>query len=75
MHRAKPYIALICTLLVLSPAGLAADNSFFSRLKRPYIPTIVPQNSLANSTRIDSLLRGGNLYLSLQGRDRTGARE
>ena len=31
-----------------------------------YNPKIVPPINVSNSTRIDSLLRGGNLYLSLQ---------
>jgi outer membrane protein len=52
---------------MLSPtAGLAADQGFVTRLTKNYRPTIVPPNSLSNSSRIDSLLRAGNLYLSLQ---------
>src|ERR1039457_6828788 len=32
----------------------------------PYRPVTQPSNSLADSTRLESLLRAGNLYLSLQ---------
>src|SRR5665811_626092 len=35
-------------------------------LTNPYRPVTQPPNSLADSTRLESLLRAGNLYLSLQ---------
>lgn len=66
MHRAKPVLAILCVFQMISPtAGLAADQGFFSRFTRNYRPSTVAPNNLSNSTRIDSLLRGGNLYLSL----------
>jgi len=36
------------------------------RITNPYRPVEQPPNSLADSTRLESLLRAGNLYLSLQ---------
>jgi hypothetical protein len=36
------------------------------RITSPYRPASMPPNNLNNSTRIESLLRAGNLYLSLQ---------
>ena len=86
MLEAKPYIALLCSLLLVAPVGgFAADkpgeprqdnaalppvkapgNSWIDRLIRPYRPTIVAQPTTGNSSRLESLLRGGNLYLSMQ---------
>ena len=39
---------------------------WYSPLTQKYNPKIVPPINIANSSRIDALLRGGNLYLSLQ---------
>ena len=41
-------------------------GSWLSRLTRTYQPAEVPPINLTNSNRLESLLRGGNLYLSLQ---------
>ncbi|HUI57027.1 MAG TPA: TolC family protein [Bryobacteraceae bacterium] len=41
-------------------------SNFFGRIASPYLPKIPPVPSMANSDRIESLLRAGNLYLSLQ---------
>ena len=38
----------------------------FARVTRPYRAVQVPPISLANSGRLDSLLRAGKIYLSLQ---------
>ena len=88
MNASKPYLALLCTLLLLAPAGgFAADNGkpatpgspnqdnpqplpdqshgVYRRVTDPYRPKVVPATTTANSSRLDSLLRGGNLYLSL----------
>jgi len=81
----KSYIALLCVLLLLTPAGgfaadppqsngpapgsqrpLKEENGIFDRLTGPYRAAVQPENNLNNSTRIESLLRAGNLYLSLQ---------
>jgi outer membrane protein TolC len=44
----------------------APGRGFFDRLLNPYRQPTVLQPTQGNSTRLDSLLRGGNLYLSLQ---------
>jgi outer membrane protein TolC len=41
-------------------------QSFLSRFARKYLPTDVPHTQFVNSGRIDSLMRSGNIYLSLQ---------
>ena len=46
--------------------SLDEPHGFLARLTHPYRARPVPPPSLANSNRIESLLRGGNLYLSLQ---------
>src|SRR4051812_12601582 len=91
MHVVKPYLASICTLVLLAPyGGFAADQSagapetpqssqnstasnitdephgFLGKLTSNYKAREVPPPNRANSPRIDSLLRAGNLYLSLQ---------
>jgi len=55
-------LAIVCTFLLINPA-LAEDFAF---LTRPYRLKEVPPVNLANSNRLDSLLRAGRLYLSLQ---------
>ena len=45
------------------------DNSgahWFSRFQYPYLPRVVPPVNVSNTMRIESLMRAGNLYLSLQ---------
>jgi outer membrane protein TolC len=44
----------------------AAKTGVVGWATNPYRPVEQPQNSLADSPRIESLLRAGNLYLSLQ---------
>jgi outer membrane protein len=39
---------------------------WYSSITRPYEPPVIPQVNVSNSTRLESLLRGGKLYLSLQ---------
>jgi outer membrane protein len=63
---------LLCASLLLSTS--AAQNAVriepakggFGWLSRPYQPRTVPPINLANSSRIESLMRAGNLYLSAQ---------
>jgi outer membrane protein TolC len=50
--------------MLVGPAG--AQNAVISRISGPYRSQEKPPNNLANSTRIESLLRAGNLYLSMQ---------
>jgi outer membrane protein len=70
--------ALLCTLLLAFPAaGFGADQNaspllpmhrsgFFGGIISPYMPQLPPPVNLENSSRLESLLRAGNLYLSLQ---------
>jgi outer membrane protein len=70
--------AVLCVLLLLSPAfaanpaeGPAAHQVLepegkFASLTYPYRAKHVPPINLANSNRLDALLRAGTLYLSLQ---------
>jgi outer membrane protein len=44
----------------------SSSNGRFDRLTRNYRQRSVPPISLSNSSRIDSLIRSGNLYLSAQ---------
>jgi outer membrane protein TolC len=41
-------------------------TSIFGKITNPYKPVEQPTNDLNNTPRLDSLLRAGNLYLSLQ---------
>jgi outer membrane protein TolC len=42
------------------------SRGFLGSIIGPYRPKLPPPVNLGNSTRLESLLRGGNLYLSLQ---------
>src|SRR5205085_8105566 len=46
--------------------SLVYPDGRFARITRPYRAVEVPPISLANSGRLDSLLRAGKIYLSLQ---------
>jgi len=81
----RPYLSVLCALMLLVPVGgFAADpppqpgagappptvatqkSNVLGRLSGPYRAIQEPPNNLTNSTRIESLLRAGNLYLSMQ---------
>ncbi len=88
MFGIRPYLAVLCALMLLAPAGgFAADpphsppnqtgagapqpiatqrNGVIERVSGPYRPVQEPPNNMTNSTRIETLLRAGNLYLSMQ---------
>jgi outer membrane protein TolC len=80
MHSFKPYISSLCLFSLLAPgAGFAAGpqdpspaqsepapHGLLSRITGPYRARQVPPPGKANSPRLESLLRAGNLYLSLQ---------
>jgi outer membrane protein len=59
-------------LLAAAPAGgqnavrIDPSQGFLNRFTRPFRARSVPSVSLANSPRIESLIRAGNLYLSAQ---------
>jgi len=77
MNQSKPFIAMLCVLLVAAP-GLYSQQindrapkleteraHWYSGFTNRYQPRYVPPISLSNSGRADSLVRAGNLYLSL----------
>lgn len=81
MDGAKSHLALLCIFLMLaSSAGMAADNQasniqppatagihgLLGRITSPFKGQVPPPVNLANSGRLESLMRAGNLYLSLQ---------
>jgi outer membrane protein len=67
MRFFKPVISLACVfLLVIPPVGAQTASNFLSRITNPYRPHEVAPVSLANSNRLESLVRAGILYLSLQ---------
>jgi outer membrane protein len=81
MYRLQPTLAIICIALLISPLGFSQissrpqpemppyerpDTGFLNRITKTYKPTTVPPINLSNSGRLDSLLRAGNIYLSVQ---------
>lgn len=74
MHDVKRSLAFLCALLMLAPAGRAQstpqignqNEHWYSGITRKYSPSYIPPVDLSNSSRLDQLVRAGNLYLSLQ---------
>lgn len=76
MTGIRRYLAVLCAMLVAAPAGgfaadpppqpMSANHGIVGRITNPYRSVELPSNNLVNSTRIESLLRAGNLYLSLE---------
>ena len=74
MRRLQSGIALLCVVFMLAPAVGAQQIQYvqppsggrFSSIVRPYEPKQIAPIDLANSGRLESLLRAGNIYLSLQ---------
>ncbi len=76
MKRLNRGLSIPCALLLLapvSPAQQAGPNApwqerpaWHSGISHPYRPVEVAPISLANSGRIEALMRGGRVYLSLQ---------
>jgi outer membrane protein len=81
MYRFKPALAILCIALLIAPLGFGQvstrsqpemppferpDTGFLNRILKTYKPTTVPPVNLSNSNRLDSLLRAGNIYLSVQ---------
>ncbi|HYY69934.1 MAG TPA: TolC family protein [Terriglobales bacterium] len=54
-----------CTLALAQNSDYSKSVSQFPNLVGPYMPRHVPEPNLANSSRIDQLLKDGKLYLSL----------
>jgi outer membrane protein len=81
MKTIQPYLAVLGVWLVAAPWTYAQQTDrkedttprlesesphWYSRITNRYQPRIVPPVNVSNSTRLDSLVRGGNLYLSVQ---------
>ncbi len=74
MRDVKSYVAVLCAVLLLAPASFAqqqdpqigSENAHWhSGLTRNYTATYIPPIDITNSSRMDSLIQQGNLYLSL----------
>src|SRR5262249_44128656 len=57
----KSVLACLC-----SAALASGQSNVFSRVTGPYRAGEKPEYSLTNSTRLEVLMRAGNLYLSMQ---------
>jgi outer membrane protein len=72
MSRLKPILAQLCVLLVIAPSTSAQDRvnlsepQLFRNFRSNYQTRYIPPVNLTNSGRLDSLLRAGKIYLSLQ---------
>lgn len=72
MKTTRQILALLCVALVLAPLSALAQSYSYMQNKernwfiRNYVPVSTPPASFANSGRLVSLLRAGNLYLSLK---------
>ncbi len=72
MKTSRQLLALLCVALILAPlSALSQTYSYMQNKERPwfirnYVPVNTPPVNFANSSRLESLLRAGNLYLSLQ---------
>lgn len=79
MRKLQTPLAIFCALLVACTPLLPqqADNPrmprletgnqhWYSGITEPYRARVVPPVNVSNSSRLDSLLRAGNLYLSLR---------
>ncbi len=76
MKSVKSYISLLGVVLAAAPAGygqsrsdrtpqLSSETGFVNNLTRKYKPQSVAPIDMSNSSRLDQLIRAGNLYLSL----------
>jgi outer membrane protein len=79
MKQFQTYIAVLCAVMVAMPATFGQQNPgvdtrgplgterthWYSGVDQPYRSRVVPPVNVSNSSRIDALLRAGNLYLSL----------
>ncbi|MBZ5676910.1 MAG: TolC family protein [Acidobacteriia bacterium] len=77
MKQLKPFIALLCVLLIAAPGMYSQQLNdrgpslsdqqahWYSGFTKNYRTRYIPPISVSNSGRADSLIRAGNLYLSL----------
>ncbi len=73
MSRLRSFLALVLCAIAASPTfgqtnafTQPGKGSFLERFTRPYQPHTVARISFADSGRIEKLMRGGNIYLSLR---------
>lgn len=72
MKTSRQLLALLCVALVLAPLSAFSQTYSYMQNKernwliRNYVPVNTPPASFTNSGRLESLLRAGNLYLSLK---------
>ena len=71
LRRLRAPLCLLCAVLQFassarseSPIRIEPAKGGLGWLTRPYQPRYVPPINLANSSRLESLVRAGNLYLS-----------
>ncbi len=71
MRQLQSSIAVLCALLLAAPASFAQEPSlqprsrWYAGILQPYEARPLAPVNVSNSSRIDALLRAGNLYLSL----------
>lgn len=78
MKQFHTYVAVLCVVLVAMPSTFGQQTGvnsrgplgaerphWYSGVAQPYQSRVVPPVNVSNSSRIDTLLRAGNLYLSL----------
>jgi len=77
MKQLKPFTALLCVLLMVAPGMYSQQlndrapsleterEHWYSGLTHNYRTRYIPPINVSNSGRADSLIRAGNLYLSL----------
>lgn len=77
MNQSKPFIAVLCVLLIAAPGlfsqqlndrgpTLSIENQrWYSGFTKHYRTRYIPPINISNSGRVDALNRSGNLYLSL----------
>jgi len=79
MKQLQSYLAVLCAILAATPPSFGQNPGqdprgpqletdrphWYSGITRPYESRTVPPVNVSNSSRIDALLRAGNLYLSL----------
>ncbi|MGI8742421.1 MAG: TolC family protein [Bryobacteraceae bacterium] len=75
MQSMKSLVAMVCVWLLIAPLSFSQDRrivieqpngGWVSSLRKPYEKRNVPPIDLSNSNRLESLLRAGKVYLSLQ---------
>ncbi len=69
MKNVQSLLAPFCVLLTAlqaQPPVQPDESHWYSSVTRPYEPKPIPAANVSNTARVESLLRDGKLYLSLQ---------